>query len=227
MQARGPLSEWDAYRVRNSGGGAAAAPKRTELPGCAAGAAEQAEVAPPAPPARCDACDDEAECRSFGLVLCGRHFRRETKAMHRRLLDPDLAATLQRGRVAAACAAPLTEQQLQFLAHDESEESEEDGFPAAAAPARPSGRRHAHALARKALRLQYHLQRTPAAEAVLKQLLRVASGRNAAAIEALAKLLPKSAFPPQVRARCCCCCCVCTRLCAARLTLACRARSLP
>ena len=134
-------------------------------------------------PVPCSLCAEPGVSLRAGTWVCAKHSREaETAEWQRR--------EAKRKRAADAAAAAAAED----AAHDaridaaEAESSESEG--GAILPADGV----VHSAARKALRLQHALSHAKP-EAVVAHLLAVAEGWDAAAQHALAKMLPKAAFP--------------------------------
>jgi hypothetical protein len=162
---------------------------------------------------RCRKCG--AQGFGFGniyKVLCEPHYNEWRKKVKERARERKAAEAAERRREAraehkaarvaarkaarkAAREAAAREAHEALLKQAAAESSESEGGappPAGLSAAQP------HALARKTLRLQYAL-RTAGPADLLAQLQAAASGGDAAAVQALSLLLPKAAFPPQVR----------------------------
>ena len=135
-------------------------------------------------PVPCSLCAEPGVSLRAGTWVCAKHSRAaETAEWQRR------EAKRKRAADAAAEAAAAED-----AAHDaridaaEAESSESEGGAILLADG------VVHSVARKALRLQHALSHAKP-EAVVAHLLAVANGADAAAQHALAKMLPKAAFP--------------------------------
>ena len=124
-----------------------------------------------------------------------RRVRKAAEAAERRQRAKEARAAARKAarkaaRAAARAAAERDAHEALLLgAAEESSESEGGALPGAAPP---------HALARKTLRLQYAL-RSASPAVLVAHLSALVNGGNAADLQALAVLLPKARFPPQVR----------------------------
>lgn len=144
--------------------------------------------------------DALCEAHSAELLAKQKAKRRAAEDERRRIAKAERAAERKAARAAdrkaarkAAREVAEREAHAALLRDAALESSESEG---SALPQAPGA---AHALARKTLRVQYAL-RTASPADVVRRLQAQAVMGNAAAVQALARLLPKAHFPTQVRA---------------------------
>ena len=162
-------------------------------------------VAPDPEGETCDICGASAVTyhRLADKMLCMEHAKAERDELQQAVGVAEAAEQRRREearkaarKAARAEARALAEREalevLKYVAEDESSESE-----------LPSSASRPHAVARKTLRLQYALRTAPPADLVAHLLAQMSGVDDAAhaAVQALSALLPKAAFPPEVRHR--------------------------